>query len=182
MSFSSLAYALFMLLPTVSVYGQEWANGLKLTMHRSVNKDSFYVAYHRNQNAWDAAFAFLKTENLKELKPGRYPILGEQVFAIVTEGLTHSKDSTKWESHKHYVDLHYVIKGKEMIGIADTSKAIIAKPYSPDVINYTAQGQFYTAAPGEFFLFFPNDAHRPGIKLAGYNIDKKIVIKIATGY
>jgi biofilm protein TabA len=182
MSFSSLAYALFMLLPTVSVYGQEWANGLKLTMHRSVNKDSFYVAYHRNQNAWDAAFAFLKTENLKELKPGRYPILGEQVFAIVTEGPSHNKDSVKWESHKNYVDLHYIILGKEMIGVADTAKAIIIKPYTPDVINYTAEGKFYIAKPGEFFLFFPNDAHRPSIKIDGCDIVKKIVIKIATGY
>jgi biofilm protein TabA len=183
MSLSSLACSLFILTPILSVYGQQQSTkGLKLTMHRSVNKDSFYVAYHNNQNAWDAAFAFLKNVNLEELKPGKYPIIGEQVFAIVTEGPAHNKDSVKWESHKHYVDLHYVIKGKEMIGIADTAKATMIKPYTPDVINYTAEGKFYVAKPGEFFLFFPNDAHRPDIKLDGYDIVKKMVIKIATGY
>ena len=196
---SSLAYALLILIPILSVDGQqqrppspkeikawadgkEWANGLTLNLHRSVNKDSFYVAYHRNQKAWAAAFAFLKNAHLPELIPGKYPILGDQVFALVTEGPTHSKDSVNWESHKHYVDLHYIIKGKEIIGIADTAKTTMIKPYTPDVINYTAKGEFYTAAPGEFFLFFPNDAHRPGIKIEGCNRVKKIVIKIATGY
>ena len=199
MNFPSLACSLFILTPILFIYGQqqrtpsqkeikawadrkEWANGLKVSLHRSVNKDSFYVAYHRNQNAWTAAFAFLKNANLAELNPGKYPILGDQVFALVTEGATHSKDSVKWESHKHYVDLHYIIGGKEMIGIADTSKATMTKPYTPDVINYSAKGRFYSAQPGEIFLFFPNDAHRPGIKIKGYDPVKKMVIKIATGY
>jgi SSS family solute:Na+ symporter len=135
----AVACTLLFLIPILSIYGQQQ------NMHPSVDKDSFNVAYHRNPNAWDAAFAFLKNANLAELKPGKYPIIGEQVFAIVTEGPSHPKDSTKWESHKHYVDLHYIIRGKETIGVADTSKAIITNPDTPDVINYTAQGEFYTA-------------------------------------
>ena len=34
---------------------KEWANGLTLNLHPSVKKDSFYVAYHRNENAWNRA-------------------------------------------------------------------------------------------------------------------------------
>ncbi len=37
---------------------KEWANGLTLDLHPSVNRDSFYVAYHRNKKLWDAAFTF----------------------------------------------------------------------------------------------------------------------------
>jgi len=159
---------------------KEWANGLTLNLHPSVNKDSFYVAYHRNTNLWHAAFAFLKNVNLEELKPGKYPIIGEQVFASVTEAPSHNKEDVKWESHKNYVDLQYIIKGKELIGVADTSKAVITKPYSVDVINYNAEGKYYTGEQGEFFLFFPNNAHRPTIKIDGYDIVKKIVIKIQT--
>jgi biofilm protein TabA len=161
---------------------KEWANGLKLNLHSSVNRDSFFVAYHRNKIAWDRAFAFLKNMNLDTLSPGKYPIMGDQVFATVTEAPSRNKEDVKWESHKHYVDLQYIIKGKEMIGVADTSKAAIIKPYSPDVINYTAEGKYYITEPGTFFLFFPNDAHRPTIKVDGYDIVKKIVIKIVTGY
>jgi YhcH/YjgK/YiaL family protein len=159
---------------------KEWANGLALDLHPSVNRDSFYVAYHRNKNLWDAAFAFLKNVNLEELRPGKYPIIAEQVFATVSEAPSHNKEDVKWESHKNYVDLQYIIKGKEMIGIADTSKATITKPYTPDAINYTAEGKYYIAGPGSFFLFFSNDAHRPTIKADGYDVVKKIVIKIQT--
>jgi len=159
---------------------KEWAKGLTLDLHPSVNKDSFYVAYHRNKKLWDAAFAFLKNENLEEIKPGKYPIVGEQVFASVTEAPSHNKEDVKWESHKNYIDLQYIIKGKELIGVADTSTATIIKPYTVDVINYTAEGKYYTGERGKFFLFFPNNAHRPTIKIDGYDTVKKIVIKIQT--
>lgn len=159
---------------------KEWANGLTLNLHPSVNKDSFYVAYHRNPKLWDAAFRFLRTHGLDTLSPGKYPIIGDAVFASVTEAPTHKPEEVKWESHSDYIDLQYIITGKESIGIADTSKAKIIKPYTPDVINYEAEGTYYTAGPGEFFLFFPNNAHRPTITVPGYERDKKIVIKIRT--
>ncbi|HVM86746.1 MAG TPA: YhcH/YjgK/YiaL family protein [Puia sp.] len=159
---------------------KEWANGLVLNLHQSVNKDSFYVAYHRNPKLWDAAFAFLRDNNLDTMSPGKYTIIGEQVYASISEAPSHNKDEVKWESHKNYIDLQYIIKGKELIGIADTSKATIIKPYTPDVINYTAEGKYYVAEQGNFFLFFPNNAHRPTIKVDGYDIVKKIVIKIQT--
>jgi biofilm protein TabA len=159
---------------------REWAGGLRLKLHSSVNQDSFYVAYHRNRQFWDSAFAFLKNNDLSEIKPGKYPILGDRVYATISEAPSHKIEEVKWESHKKYVDLQYIIKGREMIGIADTSKATITKPYSDDAINYDAAGKYYIARPGHFFLFFPNDAHRPTIRVAGYDVVKKIVIKIQT--
>ncbi len=157
---------------------KDWANGLQLALHPSVNTDSFYRAYHANKKLWDAAFTFLKNQHLDEILPGKYPVLGEQVFASVTEAPSKNKEEVKWESHKNYINLQYIIKGKEMIGIADTSTATITKPYTADVINYDAEGTYYTAEPGKFFLFFPNNAHRPLIKVEGYDVVKKIVIKI----
>ena len=196
MKYISLVFALTILSVHFSCYGQEkaaskkqidhwvkhreWANGLNLKLHSSVNKDSFYVAYHRNKKLWDAAFDFLKNQPLEVLKPGKYPILDEQVFATISEAPSHKLEDVKWESHRNYIDLQYIIKGKEKIGVTDISTAIITKPYSPDVINYNAEGTYYTAEPGQFFLFFPNDAHRPTIQVEGYDVVKKIVIKIQT--
>ena len=53
-------------------------------------------------------------------------------------------------------------------------------PYdaSKDLINYSCEGKFYIAKAGTFFLFFPNDAHRPNITSNNNKPDKKIVIKI----
>ncbi len=162
------------------VQSRTWAGGLTWQLHPSTDMDSFYVAYHRNKRLWDAAFAFLKNQDLQQLPPGKYPIVGEHVFANVTDNPSNRIEDVKWESHKDYIDLQYVISGKEQIGVADTSGAAITKPYTVDVINYQAEGTYYVAQPGTFFLFFPNNAHRPTIRVPGYDRVKKIVLKIQT--
>jgi len=158
----------------------EWKNGLKLNLDTSANKKVFAEQYHRNQAAWDKAFAFLRDSDLTKLKPGKYTIDGTNVYATITEAPSKEFEASAWESHRKYIDLQYVIKGQETIGVAPVSKATVTKPYSEtsDSANYDVQGQYYIAMPGTFFLFFPGDAHRPNIKVAGYDVVKKIVIKI----
>jgi len=159
---------------------KEWKNGLKLDVHSSVNKVVFAEQYHKNQGVWDKAFAFLRDSDLTKIKPGKYAIDGTNVYAIVTEAPSKEFEASAWESHRKYIDLQYVIKGQETIGVAPVSKATVTKPYNEanDNANYNAEGQYYVAIPGTFFLFFPGDAHRPNIKVAGYDVVKKIVIKI----
>jgi len=158
----------------------EWKNGLKLNLDTSTNKKVFAEQYHRNQAAWDKAFAFLRDSDLTKLKPGKYPIDGTNVYATITEAPSKEFEASAWESHRKYIDLQYVIRGQETIGVAQVSKATVTKPYNEagDSANYNVQGQYYVAMPGTFFLFFPSDAHRPNIKVAGYDVVKKIVIKI----
>ena len=48
-----------------------------------------------------------------------------------------------------------------------------------DVMNYDIKdGEFYLSGPSTFFIFFPQDAHRPSIKAEGFDIVKKVVIKV----
>lgn len=158
----------------------EWLNGLQLEPHKSVNKDEFAKQYQLKKVWWDKAFAYLKETDLTNLKPGKYLIDGENVFATVTEGPTKDIDKTKWESHRNYQDIHYVIKGKEKIGIAPVSSATVIQAYdsTKDIAFYTAKGKYYTSSLSKFFIVFPEDAHRPGIKTDGYEDIKKIVIKV----
>ncbi len=159
---------------------KEWLEGLPLQPHKSINKKEFARQYDLNKNYWDKAFAFLKEHDLQTLAAGRYSVDGENVFAIVTENPTKNYDSTKWESHLKYIDLHSVISGEEKIGVSPTTKLTVTMPYdaAKDLINYSGNGKFYTAVPGTFFLFFPLDGHRPNITTGGNKADKKIVIKI----
>jgi beta-galactosidase beta subunit len=48
------------------------------------------------------------------------------------------------KSHRNYIDLHYVIKGKEKIGVAPVTSAMVTKPYdaTKDITNYTANGTY----------------------------------------
>jgi biofilm protein TabA len=154
--------------------------GLSVKPHKSVNSSEFARQYQLNKADWDAAFVFLRNQDLQKLAPGRYPIDGDEVFAVVTQNPTKDFDSTQWESHRNYIDVHYVATGEEIIGVSPLSNLTITKSYdtSRDIINYSGKGDMYPAQPGTFFIFFPSDAHRPAISPGGHAADKKIVIKI----
>lgn len=160
--------------------GKQWGKGLSLKVYPSVNKEAFYEQYHKSPELWEKAFAYLKKTDLEAIQPGKYPIQGDSLFATVTEGPDKEFDKTGWESHRKYIDLQYIIRGKEKMGVAPVASAQVIKPYDEkkDVANYTAEGVYYTAAPGTYFLFFPSEAHRPSIKVEGYDVVKKIVLKI----
>ena len=159
---------------------KSWINGLQLSPHKSVNREEFARQYAAKKKWWDTAFAYLKETDLVNLRPGRYQILGDDVFALVTEGPTKDLDKTRWEAHKIYQDIHYVITGKEKIGITPVSSATVTQEYDPakDIGFYSSKGKYYESDPGKFFIAFPADAHRPGVKARGHDSVKKVVIKI----
>jgi YhcH/YjgK/YiaL family protein len=163
------------------IKSNKWFVGSRLlTPHSSIDKVEFARQYEANKSWWDKGFAYLKETDLASLKAGRYPIDGDNVFALVTEGPPKEFDSSRFESHKNFIDIHYVISGKEKIGAATISAVKITQEYMPerDLTFYSGNGKYYEADQSGFFVFFPKTAHRPGIKVDGYNAVKKIVIKI----
>jgi YhcH/YjgK/YiaL family protein len=161
--------------------GGDWKMGLNMSPHSSVNVVTFAVQYHKNRALWDEVFDYLKETDLNSIAPGKYVIDGDKAFAIITEGPTKPMEETKWESHRQYIDFHYVIKGAEQIGVTDMGQATLTDPFTDknDNAHYSAAGKFYVAAPGTFFLFFPQDVHRAGISTEPGSTDKKMVIKIS---
>ena len=159
---------------------KEWLNGAPYTPHSSIDKAEFAKQYHSNKVLWDKAFTYIKETDLIGLKPGKYQIEGDDVYAIVTEGVTRNYDSTKWEAHRNYADIHYVIKGKEKIGIAAIYSARTTKDYdsSKDIGFYTTHGNFFIAEPSTFFIIFPKNAHFPDINIDSPSVVKKLVIKV----
>jgi biofilm protein TabA len=159
----------------------QWKNGLKINAHESVDRVEFARQYHKNKALWDKAFAYLRDTDLEKLAPGKYPIEGTNVFASVTEGPTKDIENARCESHVKYIDIQYVIRGKEKIGACLLPEVKIITPYdsTKDIAFYDGNAcKYYEATPDIFFIFFPEDAHRPGIKADGYDTDKKIVIKM----
>jgi YhcH/YjgK/YiaL family protein len=162
---------------------KEWLNGLQLAPHESINQPEFSKQYHKNKTWWDEAFDFLKTHDLADMKPGTYIIDSNNVIATITELNPKEKDEVNWEAHRNFNDLQYIIKGKAKMGIASfaSPNSIVKVPYDPktDNENFTVTGEkYYDAEPGTFFIFSPNEIHRPAFKVDGYNDIKKIVIKV----
>jgi biofilm protein TabA len=160
-----------------------WLNGLNRKPAGTINKAEFVKQYNANKARWEKAFAYLNETDLSTLKPGRYPLDGDDVYINVTEGPSKNKEEVLFEAHKEYADIHCVIAGREMIGIAPFASAVIKKEYDPakDIAFYTAKGKYYLSDPSTVFILFPGkDAHCGGIKVKDTEIVKKIVVKVRT--
>lgn len=165
---------------------REWANGLRLDIHKSVNVNEFYSQFNRNRIYWEKALAYLRDTDLDTVAPGKYYLDDKIVFAIVSENNPKEIDNVKWEAHRNYIDIQYVIKGKEKMGIAPLEGSASESPFNiaDDIGFYNiteTNARYFVASPGTMFIFFPQDAHRPCIKTDEINSDKKVVIKIKVG-
>src|SRR5437773_8577512 len=57
-----------------------WMNGLKRKPAGTINKVELAKQYNANKARWQKAFAYLKETDLKALKPGRYPLDGDDIY------------------------------------------------------------------------------------------------------
>jgi YhcH/YjgK/YiaL family protein len=160
----------------------EWLNGWNVTPDASINRKEFAIAYFKNKERWDKAFAFLKNNDLSKIEVKRYDIEGENVFAPITEYLTKNEEDAKFEAHKKYIDIQYVISGVEQMSVAPMSmKKDEVTPYdaTKDVEFMTvSQSSSYKATPERFFIFFPSDIHRPSVKVGENSQVRKVVVKV----
>lgn len=127
------------------------------------------------------AFKYLKKQNLSKLNPGSYVIENNRIHAHVSKYLTHEFDQEKWESHKQFVDLQYIIEGFESFGFGEINNFEPISEYIPERDICWYKGELHhliTAGEGMFLIFFPNDIHQPGIVVDNPKEVKKIVIKI----
>lgn len=158
-----------------------WANGMKLNVSETVDKQEFARQYTANKVYWDKAFAYFRDTNLEKVPVGKQILDSGHVSVAVTDNPTKAFEQTNWESHQKNIDVQYVSVGAEKMGEVKVGDAKVTEPYNPakDVAHYEAEGKFYEARPGTIFIFFPNDAHRVNVKVDGIEKDKKIVIKIS---
>jgi biofilm protein TabA len=160
----------------------EFLNGWKVTPDASINRKEFATSYFKNRERWDKAFTFLRTADLKNLEVKRHDIDGDNLFALVSEYMTKNEADAKFEAHKKYVDIQYVISGTEQMSLTPGSKkGEVLTPYdeSKDLEFMTvSETTSRIATPEKFFLFFPSDLHRPSVKVDENSQVKKVVVKV----
>ena len=160
----------------------EWKNGWNVIADESINKKSMAVAYYKNKERWNSAFEFLKTSNLLTLEPKRYDIDGNNLYVLVSDYNTKEESALRYEAHRKYVDIQYVAGGKELIGLAPiAAKDSVLQAYDEAKdIEYMSvkEGRELPADPGRFFVFFPEDIHRPSLKIDTVAPVRKVVVKV----
>jgi len=117
-----------------------------------------------------------------ETADGRYEIDGRELFALVQSYETTAATEKRFESHRNYIDIQYIVHGCEVIYYAPLMALKEATPYQADS-DYTlyhdgADQTPLQLGPGMFALFYPQDGHKPGCVSEVIGRIKKVVLKI----
>lgn len=133
------------------------------------------------------ALAFLAREDLAELEGGRHDIDGDAVFANVQELVTVRAGEKDYEAHRRYADIHYVISGTELVGVAPVGECVAVGEFSEgDDFGLYVPGpreSWVTLLPGDLVITPPCDAHKPGCCPPGTEPAplRKICVKVLVG-
>ena len=139
--------------------------------------------YYGMGELYKKAFEWLKNTDLASLEAGRIEIEGDKLFVLVQHYDTKNINDCKWEAHKLYADIQYIIEGNELMGYAPVELLTDVVDHTPaqDVLNYkdgNNVGVYFTANAGDFFVFLPQDGHAPNIENGVSVANKKAVVKI----
>ena len=142
-----------------------------------------------NAGTWalaDDALAFalrwLQSGQAAGLAPGTYQLRGPDLYAIAAEYEPRPPEACRLETHRRYIDVQYVAKGRELMGYAPAATLTPDGPYDAgrDVQFHQGHADFLLLREGMFAVMLPGDAHMPGVAVAGEpGAIKKIVVKVA---
>lgn len=159
----------------------EWHSRISAQPDASIDIEALYAHYTRYSNLWEQVFNCLAETDLAGIEKGRYPIAGDSLFMIVDEYLTQDAKERKYEAHRKYIDLQYIVSGQELIGISKLDKQEVLEPYDKDrdIAFFRVHDCEYRLADNSvFFIFFPNDIHQPCVSVDQNAPVRKIVFKI----
>src|SRR3990170_2294918 len=136
-----------------------------------------YAALHP---LFPRAFEYIRNTGLLSLAPGRYPIAGDDLFAIVEHVQGRTRAEAKLECHRRYIDIQLVLDGMDEMGwkpLADCHNPVSCYSAEKDIrFFHDAPASWIATPPGAFCIFYPEDAHAP---LVGEGIIRKVIFKIA---
>lgn len=125
------------------------------------------------------AFDFLKSEDLANLPVGKIELQETDLFVNVVDITGKTAEQVKMETHNGYIDIQVPVGKAETMGwiAADRLKEPV-EPYNAekDIAFFADKASsFISVQPFEFAVFFPQDAHQPGISEGTY---RKIIVKV----
>ena len=121
--------------------------------------------------------AFDAVNALQSYEAETYPLSNGNRF-FVAVGTTKAPDVA--EAHRKYLDIQYIVKGKEVVGWADLADCTIQGEFNEekDIGKYTGNFEFININEGICYVAFPEDAHMPGRHLDVPNDFVKVVVKL----
>jgi YhcH/YjgK/YiaL family protein len=125
------------------------------------------------------ALKFLLENDLTSLPVGRMDIDGDNLYVLVQEYVTKPVEKGIWEAHRKYIDVQHMVSGTERMGVANLRTMQLGE-YIPerDFQPMSGTGNHVDVFAGAFVIFFPDDAHMPGLQADQPESIRKVVLKV----
>ncbi len=137
-----------------------------------------YVAAHPN---FPEAFRELRRLLGALPEPGRHPLESSGLVALLSDYAPKPPEACRHEVHRRHIDIQVVVEGAEFIGCAPLEAVNSATPFDTEkdigFFEHAPAGGV-VLRPGTFAIFFPEDAHQPGVSHDGYARVRKLVLKV----
>lgn len=159
-----------------------WSNGLPFKPGAGINLHTFALQNILNPADWQAAYHFLKNNNLAEMPLGRYELTEGGAYATVDTYLTRDRDTCRYEAHRKYIDIQYVAAGAEYMELIPLHQLKEDQRYNAeaDIMFFESKlpGEMLYADKNVYYVFFPDDAHKPCLRANHTGEVRKVVVKI----
>lgn len=122
---------------------------------------------------------YVKNNDLRTLETGRHDLENGVYMNVSDFYTTKLVEEGKYEAHRKYTDIQIILEGNEIMGYAhiDTLTAETEYHDADDYLLLQGEGSLLKVAKDNFVVFFPEDAHMPGVSEKPGQV-KKIVVKV----
>lgn len=140
------------------------------------NKDQYINAHPLFYKAFEYIEAYLN----HPIESGVYEIEGKDLFVKIQDYDTRTEGYL--EVHKHYIDIQYMVEGTERVEYSLLDGLIPINVYDEgEDVQFLEDGKErfqFLLKPGNFAIFYPNDAHKPSMCIDKPVSAKKLVCKV----
>lgn len=146
-------------------------------LYDSLKHIEFYKGIHPGVYR---ALEILRDTDFSQLEDKRYEVDGDNLFFFLQSYETKPDNDTP-EAHRKYIDIQFLVSGREKMGVApleDMSEEVEARP-DGDIWFYRGPMDYITLTAGDrFAVLWPGDAHAPSIAVGSPAPCRKCVVKV----
>ena len=128
------------------------------------------------------ALEVIEAIDYEKMELGKH-VVNDDFYFLVQEYDSKDPAVARHEAHKNYVDIQYVVEGKEAIDIAPMMFMEVDEPYDADrdvvFFKEPKQATRFVLTDGGYAILYPEDSHKPGLRVGETPVKmKKIVGKV----
>ncbi len=129
------------------------------------------------------ALDYMRANDLSAMEPGKYEIDGSDVTVTIKKGYkTKPEEECRWENHEKYIDIQYLLEGRERIGYCPAKLLEPRTPYNEEKDNVyyqpSSEGSRPRLSAGMYMILFPEDGHMALIADGEATVNNKAVFKV----